>query len=112
MTWKPTDEGATIGTEGSESGVILADYEHDLGARITIERDGGIAPFAITCGIYGWFCHTRYFSTRDVVESECAKMQTSIESILRTIPFTSDPDCDSKSASVSDAISKFVDDYP
>ena len=112
MTWTPFDSGSSIGTEGSESGTIVADSEHDLGARITIERDGTIAPFAITCGIYGWFVHTRFFLTRDEADSECAAMQSAMDAIIQMIPLNTDPDCDAKSAAVSQAISDFVDTYP
>jgi hypothetical protein len=112
MTWTPFDTGSSIGSEGSESGSIVADLEHELGARITIERDTAIAPFAITCGIYGWFFHTRYFSTRDEADAQCVAMQSSLNTIIQTIPLASDPDCDAKSAAVSDAISNFVDTYP
>ncbi len=112
MTWTPFDSGSSIGSEGSESGTIVADLEHELGARITIERDGSIAPFAITCGIYGWFFHTRFFSTRDEADSECAAMRSAMDAIMQTIPLTSDPDCDAKSAGVSQAICDFVDTYP
>jgi len=112
MTWTPFDSGASIGSEGSESGTIVADFEHELGARITVERDAAHAPFAITCGIYGWFFHTRFFSTRDEADTECAAMQTAMDAIIRTIPLTTDPECDAKSGAVSQAISDFVDTYP
>ncbi|MEM7456339.1 MAG: hypothetical protein AAF456_18480 [Planctomycetota bacterium] len=112
MTWTPFDSGSSIGTEGSESGTIVVDFEHDLGARITIECDGDIAPFAITCGIYGWFFHTRFFSTRDEADAECAAMQTAMDTIIQTIPLATDPECDAKSGAVSKAISDFVDAYP
>jgi hypothetical protein len=39
MSWQPFDNGATVGQRGSEDGVTLRDEEHDLGARITLERD-------------------------------------------------------------------------
>jgi hypothetical protein len=60
--WRSVRDGETLGEPGSEDGVIVADDEHPAGARITIERDGRIAPFAITCGVYGWMVHTRFFS--------------------------------------------------
>ena len=112
MTWTPFDSGSSIGSEGSESGTIVADFEHKLGARITIERDGDIAPFAITCGIYGWFVHTRFFSTRVEANTECAAMKTAMDAIIQTIPVATDPECDAKSSAVSQAISDFVDAYP
>ena len=59
--WHPFEDGASIGQAGSEGGVIVRDDEHPWGARITLERDGGFAPFALTCGIYGWMVHTRWF---------------------------------------------------
>jgi hypothetical protein len=64
MAWVPFDNGATIGTTGSEGGVILRDDEHPLGSRITLERGGTTAPFAITCGIYGSMFHTTWASAQ------------------------------------------------
>ena len=58
MVWVAVENGATIGTLGSEGGVIERDEEHADGARITIEQGGTIAPYSITCGIYGWMFHT------------------------------------------------------
>ena len=54
--WHAFEDGATIGQQGSESGEIARDEEHPLGARITLERDTPIAPFAITWVFTaGWF---------------------------------------------------------
>ena len=61
--WEPFDNGGTIGQEGSENGTIISDEEHLRGARITLERTTPTAPFAITCGVYGWMVHTRFVST-------------------------------------------------
>ncbi len=106
--WSPFQSGATIGTEGSESGTIVADLEHELGARITIEQGGTTAPFAITCGIYGSFGHTCFFKTREAADSQCAAMQAEMHSILQLFPEESDPDHDAKSEAVFEAISDFV----
>jgi hypothetical protein len=59
--WIEFEGGSTIGEQGSENGLTLKDEEQVRGARITLERDTRIAPFAITCGIYGWMVHTRFF---------------------------------------------------
>ena len=112
MTWMPFDSGLSIGTVGSESGVIIDDFEHESGARITIERDGSTAPFSITCGIYGWFCHTRFFATLEEAQSECTAMRLVLEDILHSIPLTSDPSGDAKRVEVTEAISNFVDAFP
>ena len=61
MSWQPFDDGKTIGQRGSEKGIIVGDEEHLEGARVTLEQDGEAAPYAITCGIYGWMVHTRFF---------------------------------------------------
>ena len=63
MKWVSLD---TIGTTGSEGGVILRDEEAG-GCRITLER----LPdrFAITCGIAGAFVHTAFCGSESVYDS-------------------------------------------
>ncbi len=109
--WLPYDNGATDGQAGSEGGVILRDEEHDLGARITLERDcsHGV-PFAVTCGIYGWFFHTRF--VRSEAEAEFQAMQDGLAAILYIIPGVDDPGCDAKMEMVGEAISGFVARFP
>ncbi|HEX2674970.1 MAG TPA: hypothetical protein VHM25_29035, partial [Polyangiaceae bacterium] len=102
----------TVGACGSEEGVILVDEEHDLGARITLEQDGGTAPFAITCGIYGWMFHTRFFRARETAERDLADMKNAIGLILMKIPNVDDPELDIKRHEVTEAISAFVDQFP
>src|ERR1700730_4105869 len=96
LIWHPFDNGNSIGKLGSENGIITRDAEHIDGARITLERDGGIAQFSITCGIYGWMVHTRYFSNEAEAQQEFDKMQVSLDEILRKAPFDDDPDLDAK----------------
>ena len=69
MTWRKYDHGATIGQHISQEGIVIQDEEHELGARITLQRDG-YTPFAITCGIYGWMVHTRFFSDETLAQNE------------------------------------------
>ncbi len=47
---------------GAEGGKVIADEQHDGGARITLERDCLRAPYAITCTVYGWAYHTRFLA--------------------------------------------------
>jgi hypothetical protein len=93
--WEPFDGGATVGQRGSEDGVIFRDEEHKLGARITLERDcaHGV-PFAVSCGIYGWFFHTRFVGSE--AEAEFPAMMEGLEAILDTIPRVEDPAADAK----------------
>lgn len=111
MGWHPVDGGATLGQRGSENGVILLDEEHELGARITLERDcnHGI-PFAVTCGIYGWFFHTRFLGTE--AEAEFPAMMDGLAAILDTVPRVDDPNADAKCAGVTEAIQEFVSRFP
>jgi hypothetical protein len=112
MTWATIDNGATIGTRGSEDGVIERDEEHPGGARITIERDGTIAPFSITCGVYGWMCHTGFFGTAEEAGETFEAMKVELGNILGLIPLESDPESDAKCARVIDAIQDFVARFP
>lgn len=60
--WYPFKNDESIGQTGSERGKILCDEEHVDGARVTLERVRD-DQFTITCGIYGWMVHTRFFSS-------------------------------------------------
>ncbi len=79
--WHAFDGGASAGQQGSEGGVIVLDEEHADGARITLERDGH-APWSITCGVYGWMLHTRFFSSRDEAVAALEPMRQGLEAIL------------------------------
>jgi hypothetical protein len=109
--WRPFEDGATVGLGGSEDGIILRDEEHDAGARITLEQ--GCAhgvPFAVTCGIYGWFFHTRLLGSE--AEAEFPAMREGLAAILDIIPCADDPKADAKMAPVSVAIKAFVSQFP
>ncbi len=84
--WHLFDEGSTIGQRGSEQGTIIRDEEYNDGARITLEQAGLIAPFAITCGIYGWTAHTVFFGDEAVAQHTFEEMKTELERIVEQIP--------------------------
>jgi len=112
MTWAPfVDETGCAGAQGSEGGIIVVDEEHELGARITLERDAPAAPYAITCGVYGWMVHTRYFSDCEVARREYEVMKASLVHILALIPLETDPALEAKLGVVTRAIAEFVDRY-
>ncbi len=112
MSWYPFDNGKSIGQRGSESGSITRDEEHSDGARITLESDGQTAPFSITCGIYGWMVHTRFFGTESEAQTEFESMKSDLSRIISTIPLAADPEVDSKSRTVTESISEFVRRFP
>ena len=108
--WKSIENGRTIGSMGSEDGVIVRDEEFEDGMRITLEQKCRNALWSITCGIYGWMFHTRYFST-DPIEDFLA-MQDGLSTIFAMIPLVDDLEVKAKSNKVSKAISDFVERFP
>ena len=98
-----------IGTDG---GTIVADDEHEHGARITLEKDSAVAPFSITCGIYGWMVHTRFFASLEDAWQAFGAMKPELAQILDAIPAKTDPDVDHKIELVTAAMSDFVDRFP
>jgi hypothetical protein len=110
-SWLPCDDGASLGERGSEGGVILRDDEYRGGARITLER-GQSSSFAITCGVYGWMVHTRFFSTLEEAEREYARMQPELAAIVDSQPLAADPDVDAKMDAIVAMIGRFVDEFP
>lgn len=83
--WTLFDDGLTIGTKGSEDGVIIKDEEHNSGARITLEKDvRNSVPFAITCGVYGLFVHTVYCSDSEAM-TEYESMKCDIDKLLKEL---------------------------
>ena len=106
--WHSFADGATPGLKGSENGETIRDEEHALGARITLEQNTRIAPFAITCGIYGWMAHTRFFSTEDEAVAEYEKMKASLTEIVEQI---SGPNHGNRLAT-EEAIEGFVEAFP
>lgn len=73
--WSVLNDGITFGQAGPEGGVVLRDEEHLLGARITLEQSGAIAPFTITCGVYVLLMHTRFFGSQADGEREYDAMK-------------------------------------
>ena len=110
MSWIAFDQGKSIGSRGSESGVIIRDEEHTDGARVTLEREG-YHPFSITCGIYGWMVHTIFFSEEKKAQGAFEKIKGELELILGIIPAADDPEVDAKSEIVCKRISDFVAQY-
>jgi hypothetical protein len=84
--WNSIADGETIGTKGSENGIILKDDElsnenNTKVARITLEK-GGYTPFAVTCGVYGLMCHTAFANEYDEAAQKYDGMKEAIESFV------------------------------
>jgi hypothetical protein len=103
--------GGFRGDIGSEGGHVRLDEEHGLGARVMLEEGGTTAPWAITCGIYGWMFHTVFFGNETAARDACSSMKARLEEILRMIPRCDDAEAETAMAAVCEAIEKFVADF-
>jgi len=106
--WHPFNNGSTLGQPCSEQGITIRDEEHGLGARITLERDAHSAPFAITCGLYGWMVHTRFFSHATEAQAQYEQMKHALSDLLKAAAESSD----GGSNVLIDGVSRFVQTYP
>jgi hypothetical protein len=105
--WYDYDEGYSIGTSGTDGGIIVRDEEYNFAARMTIEEEGSFAPYSITCTIYGLMAHTRFFSDEAEADEEFDRMKDDLEKILSLVPADGDT-----LDEISDEISKFVERFP
>ena len=57
------EDGDFLGREGSEGGQVVKDEVYEKGCRITLEK----CPkyYAITCGVFGAFCHTVFCNEKE-----------------------------------------------
>lgn len=100
--WHLVDNGLTIGTNGSENGVIIKDEQHEFGARITLEKiiAGDDEYFAITCGVYGVFFHTVYCSNSEQIE-KYENIKQDIDKLLKKLNYDN----------ASELVKEFIDKY-
>lgn len=110
--WREYDEGFSIGTSGPDVGVIVRDEEHGEGARVTLEEDGSFAAFSITCNVYGWMFHTRYFTDETEAYEQFELMKDDLDEILKSIPAEVDDADDDALAAVAEELNDFVEKYP
>ena len=110
FSWQAFENGGTLGQTGSEQGVTLRDEEHALGARITLERAAQTAPFAITCGIYGWMLHTRFFATEDEANSQYEQMKDALSALLEAAE--QNAEIDGGRQVLMTGIDEFIGNYP
>ena len=110
--WYDYDAGYSVGTVGADGGAIVRDEEHEAGARITLEEEGNSAPFAVTCGIYGWMLHTRYFSEESEADDEYDQMKNELDGILESIPAEEENLDEETENEFWEKIELFVEKYP
>ncbi len=103
--WFAFDDGRSIGKISAEGGVILRDDEHPGGARITLKRGSGY--ISVSCNLYGWMDHTRFFGTVSDAQREYVEMKTALVSVLEVIGTKN-----LKEIKVWEALSEFVKRFP
>ncbi len=103
--WFAFDDGRSIGKISAEGGVILRDDEYPGGARITLKRGSGY--ISVSCNLYGWMDHTRFFGTVSDAQREYVEMKTALISVLEVIGTKN-----LKEIKVWEALSEFVKRFP
>ena len=106
--WYPYKEGQTLGLPASENGLVIRDEEYSEGALVTLERDSPTAPFAITCGLYGWMVHTCWFSTATEAQEAFEEIKTALGKMADMIPYNDDPAADEKMKPIFEGIEQLV----
>jgi hypothetical protein len=94
---------------GSEGGVVLRDEEHPAGARITLERDTRTAPYAITCGVYGWMVDTRFFPAEREANAEYEAMKEELGALASIDTGTPE---NAKMEPMVASIHRFIERFP
>ena len=103
--WFAFDDGRSIGKTGAEGGVILRDEEHKQGVRITLKKSSKF--ISVSCNIYGWMDHTRFFTTITEAQREFILMRSALGNMIENVLST-----DTKDIKVWEEISQFVRRFP
>lgn len=103
--WFSYDNGNTIGSVGAEGGVILRDEEYEAGVRLTLKRDSQFV--SVSCSIYGWMDHTRFFGTEVEAQREYLLMKPPLANMVENILSAGRSDI-----KMWEAIADFVRRYP
>jgi hypothetical protein len=103
--WLAYDEGKSIGSVGAEGGEILRDEEHKAGARVTLKR--GSSYISVSCNVYGWMDHTRFFSSVTEAQREYLLMKPSLANMVENILSAGE-----SNLKMWEAIAEFVRRFP
>jgi len=108
--WSDYDDGYTIGTSGADGGAIVRDEEYESAARLTLEEEGSSAPYTLTCGVYGWLSHTRYFEEEAEAETAFDEMKEEFEEILEAMP--DERAAEEEREDFAEELAAFIEKYP
>ena len=104
-SWFAYKGGRSIGSVGAEGGEILRDEEHEAGARVTLKR--GSSYVSVSCNVYGWMDHTRFFGSVADAQREYALMKSSLTDMVENILLAGGSDL-----KMWEAIAEFVRRFP
>ncbi|HYO75217.1 MAG TPA: hypothetical protein VE010_02040 [Thermoanaerobaculia bacterium] len=107
--WIACEGGSSIGATGSEGGTILRDELHPEGSRITLELNE--TRFAITCGVYGWMVHTRFFANESDAAAAYEEMKPALAAIVDELPAT-DAEVEDALPRVTATLRDFIRRFP
>jgi hypothetical protein len=82
-SWFGYKDGRSIGSVGAEGGEILRDEEHEAGARVTLKR--GTSYVSVSCNVYGWMDHTRFFGSVADAQREYLLMKPPLANMVENI---------------------------
>jgi hypothetical protein len=109
--WQSFESGATLGMPGRNGGTIVRDEEHPDGARLTLERDIELVPYAITASVYGFGDHIRFIADEPTAQHAFDEMRPALSEILSLVPLEDDPHYGEKYDAVNDAFAAFADRF-
>ncbi len=109
--WSDYDEGFSLGTSGTDDGAIVRDEEHQSGARMTLEEEGSSAPYTLTCGIYNWMFHTRFFTNEAEAREAFDEMKDDLEEILEAMP-SDERAGEEEQEDFAEELAAFIEKYP
>jgi len=103
--WFAYNGGQSIGSLSAEGCVILRDEEHASGARVTLKR--GDRLISVSCNIYGWIDHTRFFNSLTDAQRDYPLMKSSVGYMVENISSAGKSDL-----KMWEAIAEFVRRFP
>lgn len=71
---------------GPHGGKLVWDQEHPLGARLTLEAEAPMAPWALSCRVAGYLEHVVYFRSPALAKAAFAELKPRLETILGLVP--------------------------
>ena len=104
-SWFAYKDGRSIGSVGAEGGEILRDEEHEAGARVTLKR--GTSYVSVSCNVYGWLDHTRFFGSVTEAQREYILMKSFLGNMVENILLAGKSDL-----KMWEAIAEFVRRFP